>query len=316
MYADHKGERSGQSMSGAKLWATLANDEPDYPIARADVWLLNDSLSDILPYIPPHIPLYDLGPGNKSAIESKSLKLLEKVESSRYVAVDASEAYAEAAAQAVKDAFPQIATALCVGDIYTDKEKVTEPTLAYFGGSTIGNIPNPVSQDFPFDRLVDTLGYLLSYARKGWLLLSFDTTSNNAELHKRYDNKASEDFACNVLYRAACELPIEGFDPNLFKHVSKWVPESHQLAHLLVATAEQHIKINGQKLVIKKGQELHITNSYKITPKIFEAALAEVGCALEYKSFDTTGMALYLVRSPYAAPVLARSTPTTDNVIG
>jgi hypothetical protein len=173
---------------------------------------------------------------------------------------------------------------------------VTEPSIAYVGGCTIGNLIHPIADEFPMPLLISTIGTLHSYARCGWLLLTFDTTTDEAQLHQRYGG-LNREFMRNIMRRAADEFPDSGLNPDLFVHTPEYRSSSRQYAHILTATAEQSCAFG----VIARGRRFHIVNSYKIDPKWLDDAARANKCRVVYTAVDdATGAGLMLLRSVVA----------------
>ncbi len=300
-YEDHDGRRGDQSMSGVKLWQDLADNEPTYNIARDDIALLRRSMDSIALRIPVGLNLIDLGPGAEESIRAKSMRIVEAIQATGYQPVDGSSVFAARAAQIAKGLYPSIEVTPTVDDAFSMKSDASRPSLTYFGGSTIGNLIHPVSLSFPENLLSDALRDLARHNAAGWTLLSFDTTQDALALERTYCNKRSKDFICNIMYRAASQLDMDGFNPDFFESTPRWIKECHLWASFLTATRDQTFTLAGESFHVSKGQEFHVLNSYKFPPGLFKKAAAQAGLRIEYFTMDTSGTVLVLLRNMAAS---------------
>jgi uncharacterized SAM-dependent methyltransferase len=305
LYADHPGCRitlSGtrevrQPMSGSMLWEKLADKEPTYPISRADTQLVLAHLTDIARLLPRNLTMIDLAPGGEKSI-ARSMELAKAVGIKRYRPKEASVKFNDASVEIAARHFSRRnIDPLPVGDVFAGAEdiKIDEPTLAYFGGGTISNLIHPISKKFPSQLLRETLQRLFTYAPHGWLLLSFDTTNDKASVLARYGSESYNDFIGNAMYRQEAE--VLGIKGDGFVSTPQFIEESHQLAHIITATADQDTRLGR----IEKGTKIHLVNSYKYTPDLFEKEVEAIGCFVDCRLFDArTGQILYMLRSPEA----------------
>lgn len=162
-------------------------------------------------------------------------------------------------------------------------------------GSTISNIVNPVSAELPQEALVDSLSKMALAANKGWMLIGFDS-DHDGERIKNYFKKHAL-FQLNIFDRMVAELPIKGdFDPKAFTYKPEWVAASGQLAHIAIVNRDINFHVGKTPISLKKGQRLHIKNSYKFTPAFFECCCKLAGLEVVKAWSDDSSAKVYLLK--------------------
>jgi uncharacterized SAM-dependent methyltransferase len=188
---------------GAELWETLAEKEPSYTVSRANRAIVQASLREIASRVPKSLVMIDLGPGGEKSVNA-SAEIAAALNVRCYRIKEASKQLREAAKEiARRRLVHSIVVKAKGGDVFAGEVGINYPTIAYFGGGTIGNLEHRRSKTFPAKLLTKKLKALTSYAPQGWLLLSFDTTHNRKQVHKMYSSAANSGFICNIMHRAA-----------------------------------------------------------------------------------------------------------------
>jgi uncharacterized SAM-dependent methyltransferase len=274
---------------GAEAWVRLKND-PSYPISHASQQLVEKYLEDIGERVSKNCEFIDLAPGDEDSVRF-SMKIVKQLNTASYVIIENSPDFRKEAEAIAQEYFPPSKVNVILGDIFAPEFKTDEQAIIYLGGGTISNLIHKVDTEFPMDELKEKLAKLVYHAPRGWLLLTFDTTHDEAELNRRYGSQAAHDFACNVMYYAASEFPDIGLDPSKFKYEPQYKKSSRQYAHILIATEDQNCKFGH----IEKGAEFHFASSYKIAPEWFEDAVKDIGYEPIMREQDKDGTILYLI---------------------
>ncbi|MEJ0063312.1 MAG: L-histidine N(alpha)-methyltransferase [Alphaproteobacteria bacterium] len=262
LYADHGGRNGNPSKTGAKLWKSLAEEEPAYYISRDDNRLLAESLSSLSKAIPPHLTLRDIGPGADESVIRKTVSLVKALQPSLYTAVDVEPSFAQAACELVKQAIPGVSARPEVANALQGDQNSSEPAVTYFGGSTVGNIVHGLDAQFPVTKLAGMLHGLAPHD-DNYLILSFDANRDPASLLKAYASEGSVEFCTNALHRIARELPHQGFDAENFSYRPFWNAQGGQIAHLWQVRRDMDFTLGGEHFSLKAGEEFHGLNSYK-----------------------------------------------------
>jgi uncharacterized SAM-dependent methyltransferase len=283
---------------GAELWEKLAEEEPSYTVSRANRKIVSENLDDISRLVPSALTMIDLGPGGEKSVLA-SAAIAEALNVGRYRIKELSEHFLEAGWEIARRRLaPSIEVDGVLGDVFAGETGIDFPTIAYFGGGTIGNLEHVRDSEFPTGLLADNLRTSASYAPRGWLLLSFDTTHDVGKLRDMYGSPTNAKFIGNLTYRAAEEFPQLNLDPDGFRYDPDYIETSRQYAGLLTSTRRQDCALRR----IDKDEQFHLVNSYKITPKWFEEAAESIGYSVAHHVLDEASQsALYLLRSA-AAP--------------
>ncbi len=280
-YVDHAGKRNGRSVSGAKLWAEIEVQElnsSDSNLFSAEEHLLRRVAREIHDFLPEGIPAVELGPGTPNAFRKKMLLIMMALRSVEYICADASQAFLNDIARnkalsgfAVR---PILDDFFESSDCYFDDDE--RSSLVCLLGGTIGNIVAPISDCVPEVALVSHLSRLAKKNHDGWLLVSCNSNCDGDEIKAYYNNHTL--FHLNIFDRMAAELPIDGdFDPCAFAYEPLWIPSSGQLAHMAVVMRNMDFVLSGNPLSLKKGQKLHIKNSFKFLPSFFSLCCSRAG---------------------------------------
>jgi len=232
--------------------------------------LIQTLVGELMRYIPLGTPLVEMGIGTPRAVKRKALPIMNALFTTDYVCVDASCAFLQNLKQSgVLRGYsvrPFFGNFFEDKDIYFDEEN--EDALICMLGSTIGNIVAPRNESLPEVPLTHHLRSVSRTARRGYMLVSYDSCRNSSFIKSYYIQH--NDFHLNFLYRIAAELPVTGdFDPTAFTYEADWIESSGQLAHMAIVTRDMDFEIDNVKISLKKNQRLHIKNSFKFTPAFF-----------------------------------------------
>jgi len=308
-YEDHAGMRDGVSMSGFRLWleadqkraaASEAAGENMASVERATARMVARDI-EAEELLPEALHAIELGPGTVSAFDDQTLPIIRafhKVSSIVCKIVDKSQKFINDIRAEQK--FSDIQIDWVNGDFFGDRvryfDEDKDALLIMFG--TISNLHAPVSNEPPIQELADTLTNLADKIRRGWLLFSFDADQDGEKIKTYY--REHPDFQINIFYRMQVEGLAEGwldnrFDPKAFDYEPEWHAGSGQLAHMAVLNRDMTFTMDGQEITLKKGQKLHMKNSFKLTPELFEAA-CEIAHLDVTRAWLDTSVKFYLMK--------------------
>jgi len=171
-----------------------------------------------------------------------------------------------------------------------------EPSLGIMTCGTIGNIYGSLRDKAVNVNLVRSLKKVSSLTKNGWLLLSLDTNQEKESLMQGYATQLMSQLFLTVFHRINKELPVQGFDPSLFKYVPEWRPEIQLFAHVAEATESQDFTLGNYQVHIERGEKFHLLNSYKFKQNFFEACCDKANLDILNVWHHTSPMKLYLLK--------------------
>lgn len=301
-YAAHKGSRNGIPTSGASLWAKAEESRllASGNMLNDEEHLLHQVAANIHTFIPATTTVVDLGPGTVSAFDRKIYPFIQALKSDQYIPVDESVEFlrhisSKASSLNGLDIRP------IIDDFFKNEKPYTvEEALVCSFCSTLANLVSPLSPTPPKQALTESLRTFGRAVNSGWLLISFDSDQNGKKIKSYYSDHAL--FQLNIFDRMAVELPIEGdFDPLNFEYDPLWIASSGQLAHMAVTKKDTCFFIGKQKIVLKKGQRLHLKNSFKFSPSFFERCVSFAGLKVVHSWHNNSSVKVYLLRKTAAS---------------
>lgn len=149
-----------------------------------------------------------------------------------------------------------------------------QPKVAFFPGSTIGNLDN-----------VDIIG-LLTRTRHWSGILAFiigiDLVKDPATLVAAYDDAAgvTAAFNLNLLRRLNREIGAT-FDLDSFAHEARWNASESRIEMHLVSRTAQVVQIGATEIFFVKGESVHTENSRKFARDGFAEIAEKSGWKLD-----------------------------------
>lgn len=139
-----------------------------------------------------------------------------------------------------------------------------DPVLAFFPGSTIGNLSPSQARDF-LCRVARLTG------RRGWLLVGVDLVKDPAVIEAAYDDRhgVTAMFLRNLLARANRELGAD-FDLDGFDHTARWNGREGRVEIHLVANRSQTATVAGEAFRFRRGDAIHVEDCYKYSVPQFQ----------------------------------------------
>lgn len=278
-------------------WGDLVcQHNDDYYIPSAEICLIQQAAKDIPFFVPQGTSNIEFGIGTTESLDRKTMPILTALGTRKYIAVDFCLSYLKGAIGFFsKKADIQFVSHL--SDFFQDKSEALSSTqsIGTMLGCTIGNIYNPILS-CPRHAVIEYLKSFSAMTKHGWLLISIDTNQDDASLINMYSSPLHNSCMMTPLERIARELPTSDFDPTLFVNDPLWFPETSLVAQTVRATESQSFLLDGQPLSVKKGQNLHIMNSYKFTQAFFESCCDQAGLDVVNVWHHETPIKLYLLK--------------------
>jgi dimethylhistidine N-methyltransferase len=254
---------------GSELFEQICRT-PEYYVTRTELKLLSDIGPDIATIAGRDATVIEFGSGS----DAKIRRLLDALETPcAYVAIDISRAALE---QAVEDIARDYED-LTVGGICADFSAPVElPTqvlcgtgkrLAFFPGSTIGNMERPRARQFLSDvreMLEPGDGFIVGV----------DLRKSRDIIDPAYNDAAGVTAAFNLNMLRRINRELDGtIDVRQFEHHAFYNEEEGRIEMHLRALADQQFTVAGRPFAIAKGETIHTENSYKYAvPEFVEAA--------------------------------------------
>ena len=246
---------------------------PEYYLTRTEMLLFDAHLADIAKLLPAELCVVEYGSGSSLKIR----KLMETLTPSAYVPVDISAEHLEDNARTLHGDFPQIAVYPVCAD-FTQPVALPDAvadltTLAFFPGSSIGNIEPRDAQRF-LANVRRTVG------QHGALLIGVDRKKSVPVLEQAYDDAAgvTAQFNLNVLSHFNEVLQAD-FDLGAFDHVARYNEQAGCIQMFLRSSRDQRVRVAGETIALTAQEEVHTENSFKYHPEEFLELAAAVGFA-------------------------------------
>ena len=260
--------------AGSRLFDAIT-ELPEYYPTRTELGILRASAGEMAARCGPRCLLVELGAGSLTKVRV----LLDRLDRpAAYVPVDVSGDHLRAAAAALADDYPALATAPVVADFTRPFALPDAPAarrVAFFPGSTIGNFDPPEA-----DALLRRVARLVGPG--GGLLLGLDLRKDVAVLERAYNDAAgvTAAFNRNLLARINRELDAD-FEPGAFRHHAFYNREQARIEMHLVSAAAQRVRVGAAAFDFRAGESVHTENSYKYDVAAFAARAAACGLRLD-----------------------------------
>ena len=279
------------------LWEKIVKSGSDYYVPEADSSLMHLAREELARFIPEGTPYADFGVGGQSSFERYAKPTMELLKSKSYIGVD----FDQNTLNRIKAIEPQLnginITPVCL-DFFKPTDLIVSktPALGVMNGVTLGNMYGALSDYDVKGTLVAALKYLSQLTAYGWLLVSIDTNQDEESLLKMYLTPLNSHLNIASIPRMAAQLPVTNFDPSLFIYKPEWRPEQQLIAHLATATEDQDFELGEYPISVKRGDRMHMFNSYKFRQDSFEDCCPKAGLEIEKSWTHKTGVMLYLLK--------------------
>ena len=241
---------------------------PEYYLTRAELALTRANLPAIARFAGRGCQLIEYGSGESL----KTRLLIRALRPAAYTPVDISAAALRGAALRLRREFPWLRILPLQADF---SRPVEAPNLlpharrvAYFPGSTIGNLTPEQAQAF----------LRMSADQAARMLVGVDLRKDANLLHAAYNDAqgVTAAFNLNLLARINRELRAN-FDLRKFAHYAFYDPSRGRIEMHLVSLARQAIRIGTHRFDFDVGESIHTENSYKYSIEGFAALAAAAG---------------------------------------
>jgi dimethylhistidine N-methyltransferase len=291
--------RPQKALPGKYLWDEIGSDlfdricgTDDYYLTRREMALLQESAPEVARTVGAGACLVEYGSGASRKVRI----LLDAMDRpSRYVAIDISAEYLDAATKRIATDYPDVSVQPVVAD-YTQPIAIPGacgggPVLAFFPGSTIGN--------FAQDGVVAFLERARATIGAGWLLIGHDPNQDEATLMRAYGDADGlmPALHLNLLRRLRDELGAD-VDIGAFRHEARVRRDPPRVEAYLTAVRATTLTLGGQAVAIKAGESIHTDMSYKMDVDVFRGLTERAGWTTVRTWLDPDGFyGLHLLRT-------------------
>lgn len=256
--------------AGSELFERIT-ELPEYYPTRTEVLILRREVETLASYVPDGAALVELGSG----ASTKTRILLDAMDGlAAYVPVDVSGDFLQAVARDVNRLYPDLTIAPLAGDFLQDLKLPTVigelPKVAFFPGSTIGNLELAEAQDL--------LRRIRAWPGIAVFVLGVDLVKGTEVLIRAYDDPqgVTAAFNRNLLQRLNRETGAN-FDAESFDHEARWNAELSCIEMHLVSRAAQKVRLDGMNIQFRRGESIHTESSHKYTSRGIADLAARAG---------------------------------------
>jgi len=254
---------------GSRLFDQICELE-EYYLTRTEMAIMQQHRRQMAECIGHDALVVELGSGSSR----KTRLLLEALETPvGYVPIDISREHLISAAEMLAKRFPDVEVLPVCAD-YHQPFALPEPqqpaarTVAYFPGSTIGNLHHEDARQF-LKQIAQLVG------DGGGLLIGVDLRKDPAILVPAYSDAkgVTAAFNFNLLYRINRELGAD-FKVDQFRHEARWNATLGRMESHLLSVCRQTVTVGGESFRLEQNESIWTECSYKYTLDEF-ARLAE-----------------------------------------
>lgn len=270
----------GDPAGGAEHWSCLVQEPGFYYPTKSDIravqWATNKE--ELLQKLSPIKTVVELGPGNKTSIEQKTIPFLKAcADLEKYIVIDAAVEQAKEAGKLIERQLSLPHRAIEQNYIGSPLSKSwRERSAIIMWGSSLGNIEGHANEK-PFPKLVQRLANFRKALTNGDLFIfTFDTETNKQAVINAYSEPALHASILSPLFHLKRDGLITGnFDPRIWRHEPVWFEKSGQCAHTIFPLFDQSFSISGINIKIPAWRRFISNNSYKFSPETVERAASK-----------------------------------------
>jgi len=274
---------------GAALFDSITRLD-EYYLTRTELAILHENAAAIAASIGSGSVLLEYGSGEAEKVRIILDRMRGAAAPAAYVPIDVSSAQLERVASELRAAYPEIPIIPVAADYTSLGELPLPPKLrdarrvAFFPGSTIGNLHPPEARDF-LERLAAICG------RGGAIILGADLRKDPAILHAAYNDSEglTAEFNLNILRRLNRELEAT-FDPKSFRHYAYYNPVAGRIEMHLVSLRRQLVSVAGECIPFERGESIWTESSYKYTWRGLADLAREAGLVIADRWSDPQDM--------------------------
>ncbi len=232
---------------------------PEYYVTRTEVALLERHGRDVARFTGGGRVVVELGSGSSS----KTPLLLRHIAPAAYVPVDISGEFLAHSSALLAATHPGLDVRPVAADftrtLPLPADLVGKPMLAFFPGSTMGNL-TPL-------QAVDLLrSFAARLGEDAMLVIGIDTRKGAGVLEAAYSDRTgvTAEFNLNLLRRMNRELAAT-IPVDVFEHRAHFNADAGRVEMHLVAQRDIAFSIAGEGFTMLAGETIHTENSYKYT---------------------------------------------------
>jgi dimethylhistidine N-methyltransferase len=256
--------------TGSSLFDRICYTQ-DYYLTRCEGALLRSTAEEIGSLVGSGTTIVEFGSGASHKVRI----LLDALTApKRYVAIDISREYLEAATLRIAEDYPGIEVSPICAD-YTKQitlpiERGVSPILGFFPGSTIGNF-DPAGTVAFLKRARETLG-------PSWFLIGADPNRDEQSLLRAYSQADGlmAELHKNLLVHLNHVLGT-AFDPEDFRHEARVQHNLFRVEAHLVATKPLTYQVGEVPITFEIGESIHTDTSYKYNVGTFQNLASQAG---------------------------------------
>jgi dimethylhistidine N-methyltransferase len=256
---------------GSRLFDRICELD-EYYLTRTELAIMRRHAAEMASCIGPQARLVEFGSGSSVKVRLLLDALKHPVS---YVPIDISTRHLHAAAESIAADYPDLHVQPIAGD-YTQSLELPPPpsrvrrTVAYFPGSTIGNLDRGQAVEF-LRRTAALVG------GRGGLLIGADLVKDKAVLERAYNDAAgvTAEFNLNLL-RAVNRAFGANFALDGFAHEAIYDDAESRIEMHLISRRAQSVCIGEHRFELRAGEPIVTEYSHKYTLPAF-AHLAEDG---------------------------------------
>ncbi|MCD0504024.1 L-histidine N(alpha)-methyltransferase [Bordetella petrii] len=254
---------------GSSLF-TAITQLPEYYPTRCEAEILGEHAAGIARHVGAVDTLIDLGAGDCAKAE----RLFGSLRPQRYVPIDISADYLQAAVRRLEQAYPQLritALGLDFHDALTLPGDIPAANrLFFYPGSSIGNL-DP-------GRALALLSRVRAACQGGGLLVGVDRIKPRSVLEPAYDDALHLTAAFNLnMLRHVNHLLGSNFDVRQWSHVARYDEHRSRIEMHLQALSDVLVSWPGAERRFASGERIHTESSYKYSVKGFHDLLTRAG---------------------------------------
>jgi dimethylhistidine N-methyltransferase len=261
---------------GSQLFDEICSLD-EYYLTRTEMRILREKAAEICALFGPDCRLVEFGSGSNA----KTQILLDQLHPpATYVPVDiALEQLLQCSARLAR-LYPELSVTPVCADFTTafalpDLPYPVRRTVAFFPGSTIGNLEPAEAENF-FRKIALLCG------KDGGLLIGVDLKKDRRTLERAYNDArgVTARFNLNLLTRINRSFGA-GIREDNFQHHAFYNEEFGRIEMHLVSLVEQTIQLNGTSFSLQKGEHIVTEHSYKYSLEEFAKLAGRSGWAVK-----------------------------------
>ncbi|MFO0960449.1 MAG: L-histidine N(alpha)-methyltransferase [Isosphaeraceae bacterium] len=287
--------------AGSRLFDRIT-ELPEYYPTRTEMGVMQAHAAAMAARCGPRCQLIELGAG---ALTKVRLLLDHLEDPAGFVPVDVSGTHLRRAASALAADYPDLDIEPVVADFtapFDVPEVGASRRVAYFPGSTIGNLDPPDADD-----LLRRIARLVRPG--GGLFLGVDLRKDVGILERAYNDSAGVTAAFNRNLLARIDRELGGdFRAASFRHHAFYNAERSRIEMHLVSDVPRRVRVAGEAFDFLAGESIHTENSYKYDADELAARATGCGLRLDERWTDARGYfaVLYLTATGPAGSEASR----------